>query len=145
MRSNEVVAKRVARVLCIGVHALLTAAAASVALAALQLGDFTPVPSAWSLVIPVLAAVSVGAARMSVHEVIGCVAVVVVAAPLLGSFFVVLPTSLLERTAVMHTALRNALVADGLFLLPCTLAGTLVGRWVSGFSGYRAKPATWKR
>ncbi|MFZ5925702.1 MAG: hypothetical protein ACOYW4_10695 [Bacillota bacterium] len=137
--------RRYTRILGIGVHALLVAAVGSVALTALQLADFTPVPSVWSLIIPVIAAVSIGVARMSVHEVIGCVAVVTIASPLVASFFVTLPTSFLERAAVIKGAIRGAIVADGLFLLPCILAGILLGRWIGGLSEYRAKPATWKR
>ncbi len=126
-------------------RALAVMAAASAALAGLQLGDFTPVPAAWGLLVPVAAAASVGMTRVSVHGAIGCVAAVTLASPLIAAALVALPASPLERAAVMRAALRAAFVADGLLLLPCLLGGVLLGRWVGGISEYYARPATWKR
>ncbi len=138
--AREEAATRGMRFAGIAVHALLAVGIGSVFLAALQLGDFTPVPSMWSIVIPVLGGVSFGLARMSVHEMVGCVAVVLVASPVLAAVLVGLPASAYEGAAVVRAALRAALVADLVFLLPPTLAGVIVGRWVAGFSGYRARP-----
>ncbi len=145
MRTGEAPKTRWIVVAATIARALLAAGAASASLAALQLGDFTPIPSGWSLAIPAIAGLSIGLARMTVHETLGCVAFVLAASPALSTAIVASPTSVLERADVLRAALKAAFAADVLLLLPCLLGGIILGRWICGLSQYRARPATWKR
>lgn len=142
---REETPRRGMRAAGVAVRAILLAGMGSICLAVLQLGDFTPVPSAWSLLIPVLGGVAIGLARMSIHEVIGCVAVVLVLSPILAPSLVALPASAIERAGVVRAALRNSLAADGLLLLPCVLGGIVIGRWVAGVSTCRSEPMRERR
>ncbi|MGE5485553.1 MAG: hypothetical protein ACM3X4_11095 [Ignavibacteriales bacterium] len=136
-RRRETSARGV-RVAGIAVRAILLTGMGSMCLAVLQLGDFTPLPAAWSLCIPVLGGVAIGLARMSIHEVMGCVAVVLALSPALAPFLVAIAASELERTEVMRAALRNSVAADWLLLLPCVLAGIVIGRWIASL--YPSRP-----
>lgn len=128
----------------VAARAVILGGAGSVCLALLQLGDFTPLPSGWSLAIPVLGGVALGLAEMSVHELVGCVAFLVVMAPALAPVIVAFPTSELERSGVVRAALRNSLAADAL-LLPCVLAGIVLGRWVADMIASRPRSMRHRR
>jgi hypothetical protein len=88
---------------------------------------------------PVLGGVAIGLARMSVHELTGCVALVLALSPALAPFLVAAAASELERAQVMRAALRNSVAADWLLLLPCVLVGTVLGRWIA--SACHSRPA----
>ncbi|HHY32726.1 MAG TPA: hypothetical protein GX515_06840 [Firmicutes bacterium] len=138
--AGEEVLRRCMRATVVAARAVILGGVGSVCLALLQLGDFTPVPSGWSLAIPVLGGVALGLAEMSVHELVGCVAFMVVMAPALAPLLVAFPASEVERNAVVRAALRNSLAADALLLLPCVLAGIVLGRWVKGIISSRPQP-----